>query len=123
MVLVAPRCIRRRDDCDRRISAALDVIARLGWTLIGLVDVADYRVAHKMVADGEADVIMAAAQEDLASVVYAADAAPNPNQHIRTRRLLRPVDDLVSPRDRRTCSSHRSRSPRAASIRASRARP
>jgi len=90
----------------------LDAVDRLGWELVGVIDPSDFKTAHRMIADGQADIILAASQSDLPSVALASDAGAPPNQR-RCRILLRPIDEDVSPRQRRPQRTQRLTAPLA----------
>ena len=68
----------------QQTKAAVDLIASLGYELVGVVGPHDYRQAHKMIGDDTADIIMFCRHGDLPSVALAA-----PDSGRRTEPLLR----------------------------------
>jgi hypothetical protein len=62
-VLVTPRTGSSTSDAGKRLAAALDEIAHIGWQLVAVIDPAQHLEALQMVTDGQADVIVAARPE------------------------------------------------------------
>lgn len=108
-VLIMPRDDYASRDASR-VETALDAIAREGWHLVAVLDPAEYLQAHRMVADGLVDVIVAARPEYLPSLRYAADLTPRDRQG-RTRVLPRqaaPGLTVAQPRPAAAASFHES---------------
>ncbi len=88
-MLVTPRT----GQPDLLVGHALDRIAQLGYELVGVIDPADYRVAHQMVADGRAEVIVVTRLGDLPSVRSAGMGGTAQNQ--RSQPVLRPAAEAA----------------------------
>lgn len=97
VVLVVPRVVGFGLDkaATWRAAAAMDRVAELGYALVGVIDPAQVREAHRMIADDLADIIVVFRLEAIPSVQALGEVGASTVGR-RTQRLLRPAAEVLS---------------------------